>query len=176
MQLSVIFVCASNRIAYIHQNSTLGTGLTIILPRMTLWLRVTETCFMIDAVVSLLRCIAGSDPVCSLNVSSHDDSVIENDQLELMCGVHYSGNWAPSIHCHPTSNSSRTTTTRSTVIYTQQLLVTPSLNGATVSCTTDFVESNRRQIHIDHLTFADNTPTYVHTWTSPPLNVLCTRT
>jgi len=135
---------------------------------------VSDVFAMIDAVVSLLLCAAASDPVCALNASSQDDIVVDGDRLQLACSVNYSGNWAPTIHCLPTGNGGRSTATRSTVTYTERLLVTPSLNRATVSCTTDFEESHRRRINIGHLTFADNTPTYLHTWTSQPLNVLCT--
>jgi len=68
-----------------------------------------------------------------------------------------------------------TVATRSRVTYRAHLQATPGLNGATVSCTTDFVESSRRRVRIAHLTFANNTPAYRHTWTSQTLDVLCMR-
>jgi len=116
----------------------------------------------------------GSDPVCSLNVSSENIIVTEHDRLQLACSVNYSGNWAPSTHCRPTSNSRRTEVTRWTATHSEHLVVTTSLNAATLSCTTLFVQSSRRRVHIAHLVVASNTPTYVHTWTSSLINVLCT--
>jgi len=118
--------------------------------------------------------MAGSDPVCSVNTSSPDSTVTEHDRLRLVCSANYSGNWAPSIHCLATTNASRTEVTRWMVSYEEHLHVTASLNSATLSCTTTFLQSHRRSVHLAHLTVAINTPTYVHKWTSSPLNVLCT--
>lgn len=115
-----------------------------------------------------------SDPVCSLNASSQDHTVIEHEKLQMTCGVNYTGNWTPATHCHPTSNNSRSTTTRWTVTHSEHLLVTSALNSTSIRCTTDFSHSNRRKVHIPHLTFANNAPSYVHTWISSPINVLCT--
>ena len=104
--------------------------------------------------------------------------MLESDRLEVTCAVEYRGDWAPSIRCRPNADDDggggRTTPTRSGLSHSAHLLVTPGLNRASVSCAADFKRSNRRQVHIGHLTFANNTPSYAHTWISPPLNVLCT--
>jgi len=114
-----------------------------------------------------------SDPVCEHSASSQGNTVTEYDLLTMTCSVNFSGNWAPSIHCRPGANNSRTSVTRGTVVYRQQLPVTADLNAASVSCATDFVETNRRRVEIAHSTVASNAPSYVYTWTSSPINVLC---
>ena len=122
----------------------------------------------------LLLCIVDGNATCTTNLSA-SGVVQENDVIVMTCSITYSGNWAPvmrwfnSVTRRNFTDDDITSTNINTVV-TSKLTVTTSANlsGSRLVCVTYFNEPKTSLP-----TTATNLPSYMYTWTSVTLNVLC---
>lgn len=135
-----------------------------------------STCYLVHNNYGLLLC-AESDPVCNTNISTKDGSIKELEYVEFQCNFNFSGQYVPSVLWSEGDSNIKETFSviNSNASHVLQhlsslaiLQVSAQKNGITITCTTQFNETAKK----DHYTNATNIPDYFFTW-NIRLNVHC---